>query len=301
MHANNDNKHELLKILYAESKLVDIAKLTEGNEPTDYPDIPLADIKKRVDSLNSLRAVCQSDEGWTLQKDSKGVRTLYQNNPTQLRIHSIRIDGIVDAPVFILLSMLHEVDLFSKWIPTYSFLGLQFARLVAHPSATELIVHLNVNVPWPFTNRYCFFHCDGIDCMDDPEGAQIGVILNNLTSEADYNIVDEGTKTHFHPPSGVLLTPLGEGKTKVQIVVNLDPQIAFIPDWLIDIAVRNLAYLIMLQIRKAVEIVKQDPEYHKRMVDPESIFYNHIKRRIRESLPEEAQFIPKTPIVQTHS
>jgi hypothetical protein len=279
--------------LYAESKLVELAENASESPEEVPPDIPIENIYERVASLKALRAACNTDEGWTLQKESKGVRTLYKNLPSLSHVHSLRLDGEVDAPVFTLLALLHEVDMFHKWIPTYAFLGLEFAKLIAHPSPTELLVHLGVKVPWPFTNRYCFFHCDGIDCMDDPGGAQIGVIMNNLTNEAEYDIRDPGVKTNFHPPSGILLTPIRDGRTMVQIVVNLDPQIALVPDWLIDIAVRNLAYLILLQIRKAVEIVKSDPEYQKRMTDPNSDFYAHIKRRIRESLPAEIEFLPK--------
>ena len=88
------------------------------------------------------------------------------------------------------------------------------------------------------------------------------------------------------------MTPLGGGKTRVQICVNLDPKIELVPDWLIDFAVRNLAFLILLAIRKAVEIVKNDPDYHARMTDPKNAFYNHIRRRINESIPEESVWIP---------
>ena len=105
-------------------------------------------------------------------------------------------------------------------------------------------------------------------------------------------MIDESTKADFHSPSGVLLTPLGGGKTRVQICVQLDPKIELVPDWLIDFAVRNLAFLILLAIRRAVEIVKSDPEYHSRMTDPKNSFYNHIRRRIAESLPEECVWIP---------
>ena len=281
-----------IRTLFQESKLVQLVSTAE-KQPDSFPvDIPIDNIRRRVDSLASLRVSCESDHGWVLQKETHKVRTLYQNNPSRSHVHSIRLDGDVEAPVFILLALLHEVDMFSKWLPSYSFLGLNFARLISHPSPTELLVHLNIHVPWPFTNRYCFFHCDGIDCMDDPDRPQIGVILNNLSSEAENGVKDDSVKTDFYAPSGVLLTPLGDGRTKVQVVVNLDPKIALVPDWLIDLAVRNLAFLIILQFRKAVEIVKQDPEYLKRMADPGNEFYAHIKRRIRESLPDEAKYLP---------
>lgn len=281
-----------VRALFRESKLVQLVSTAENQSESMPADIPIDNIRRRVNALKSLRASCQSDDGWVLQKETHNVRTLYRNNQTHPHIHSIRLDGDVEAPVFILLALLHEVDMFSKWIPTYSFLGLNFARLISHPSPTELLVHINIHIPWPFTNRYCFFHCDGIDCMDDPDSPHIGVIMNNLTSETENGVTDDSVKTDFHPPSGVLLTPLGQGTTKVQVVVNLDPKIALVPDWLIDFAVRNLAFLIVLQFRKAVEIVKRDPEYQKRMADPENEFYAHVRRRITESLPQEAKFLP---------
>lgn len=292
MSGVNQIDESILREMFAESKLAKLVKMAD--EGVRFPDdIPIDLIRERVAGLYMLRETCGSDAGWVLQKESNRVRTLYRNTSASSHIHSIQLDGVVAAPVFTLLALFHEVDLFCRWLPTYSLLGLNFTRLIAHPSPTELLVHLNIDVPWPFTNRYCFFHCDGIDCMDDPNGAQIGVILTNLTSEKDFKVEDDGVKTTFHSPSGVLLTPLGGGMTQVQIVVNVDPQIPLVPDWLIDFAVRNLAHLIILQVRKAVEIVKNDAGYTRRMRDPKNKFYNHIKRRIRESLPQESEYLPE--------
>ena len=105
--------------------------------------------------------------------------------------------------------------------------------------------------------------------------------------------MDDAVKTTFYPTSGILLTPTTEGKTNVQIIVHVDPQIAIVPTWLVDFAVRNLGYLIIVAIRNAVEIVKADPEYHKRMADKENPFYTHIRRRISESIPTEVAYISK--------
>jgi hypothetical protein len=38
--------------------------------------------------------------------------------------------------------------------------------------------------------------------------------------------------------------------------------------------------------------VEDDPEYMKRMTNPNNEFYNYVRRRIRESLPQESQFVP---------
>ena len=114
-----------------------------------------------------------------------------------------------------------------------------------------------------------------------------------MNSESEYSLTDEAVKTTFHAPSGILLTPLAGGKTSVQIVVHVDPQIALVPNWLIDFAVRNLGYLIVIAIRRAVEIVKEDPEYNVRMTDSKNEFYMHIRQRITNALPDEIKYIPK--------
>lgn len=175
LHANSS---ESLNELFKESKIMQLhAILSSTKVERDGLIFNVDDVKARGDSLLQLRETCVSDDGWVLQKESHEVRTLYQHHPSRPHLHSIRLEGIVDAPVFCLLALLHEVDLFHKWLPSYSFLGLNFAKCVSHPSPTELLIHLNINVPWPFSNRYVFFLCDGIDCMDD-DPKQIGVIMN---------------------------------------------------------------------------------------------------------------------------
>jgi hypothetical protein len=164
--------------LLEDSKIMQLYRLGSTLSRDMIPDqIPFEEISKRAISLLKLREVCGSDDGWEIQNESRGgVRTLYKNHPDTPNIHSIRLDGDVDAPMLTILALFHEVDLFNKWLPTYSFLGLKFAKCVAHPSPTELMIHLNINIPWPFSNRYCFFKCDGIDCIDE-ENPQIGVIM----------------------------------------------------------------------------------------------------------------------------
>ena len=293
MKSDDGPEASKLEELYAESKLVELVRVAENYEGHIPEAIPLDKVRLRVQSLQNLRRSCLSDDGWKLQKESRGVRTLYRNHPSTSHIHSIRLDGDVESPVFILLALLHEIDLFHKWVPSYSLLGLNFARLISHPSPTELLVHLNFNVPWPFSNRYCFFHCDGIDCMDDAN-PQIGVIMNDLTNEGEHGVVDDSVKTTFHPPSGVLLTPLESGRTKVQVVVNVDPQIALMPDWLIDFAVRNLAFMIIVRIRTAAEIVKSDPEYRSRMTEKTTRFTTTSSGESTNRCPGKPHTFPPT-------
>ena len=281
------NDHKLFAV-YDSIKLLD---------PADIPvDIPLGFIRETVDSVKALRELCSSDNCWTLQRDSDGIRTLHRHLEDN-GVHSIRIEGIVDSPMFDILALLHEVDLFHTWLPSYAFLGLRSAGIIEEPSPVELFARIRVAVPWPFSDREVIFRCVGVDCMGEqcfnPDetvvSKQIAVLFTSCEHSAAPPSAD-CTLASIKPPSGFLLTPKGEGKTHVVILANIDPQIALVPDWLIDIAVRNLAYLILVAIRKAASHVKGEA-YQVRMTDPNNPFFNHIRKRINESMPEEAKYV----------
>jgi hypothetical protein len=68
-----------------------------------------------------------------------------------------------------------------------------------------------------------------------------------------------------------------------------------VPEWLVDFAVRNLAFLILVTIRKASELVMKGEEYRSRMTDSENPFYAHLKKRFAESMPDELKHFPEVP------
>jgi len=201
MENQSSRIHEALAI-YRESKVMHAYAILEELRVYESSLEDISTIRSRAQSMIRLRESCSSDDGWTLQNESHDVRTLYKNNSDTPNVHSVRLDGDVDAPVFMILALFHEVDLFTRWIPSYALVGLNFAKCVHHPSPTELFVHMNITLPWPFLSRYCFFKCDGIDCMDD-EIPQIGVILSVRFNFFCVRIISRTSKLK---PSMVLLT-----------------------------------------------------------------------------------------------
>ncbi len=76
--------------------------------------------------------------------------------------------------------------------------------------------------------------------------------------------------------SAIVLTPEGKHSTYAQILVNVVPLIAFAPQWLVNLAFKNLAFLILLKIRSAKEVTAS-PVYKDRHMDPNNEFYDFIK------------------------
>ena len=58
-----------------------------------------------------------------------------------------------------------------------------------------------------------------------------------------------------------------------------------------DLCFGNLCFLIIEQVRRAGSITKENAVYLDRQEDPGSDFYSYVKRRLRESLPLEKNFV----------
>ena len=253
-------------------------------------DIPVEEISARIGLVQELRALASSDEKWTLQRDSDGIRTLFREMNAD-GAYSIRLEGQVESPMFDVLALFHEVDLYTKWIPSYSMLGVRETAILEAPSPVELITRITCAVPPPFSDREVVIYSDGIDCLDEPDCKQIVVLVTSI--EHDKAPIGEYlVRADVIAPSGLLLTPRGDGTTDVCIIMNINPKVDVIPVWLIDLAVRNLAYLILVAIRAASSVVK-DEAYQERMRDVSHPFYSFLRKRLAESMPNQLQYLPE--------
>ncbi len=128
------------------------------------------------------------------------------------------------------------------------------------------------------------------------------LVLSSFENEE--NTEDEMTAT-VYPPSGILLTPIESGedsenencekvpKTLVQVVVFVDAHIDYIPEWLVNAAVDQLAFLILKQIRVSVKMVENSEKYQSIFTDPGNGFYNYLRKRFAEDMEDEVEWIPR--------
>merc|ERR1712100_247074 len=76
----------------------------------------------------------------------------------------------------------------------------------------------------------------------------------------------------------------------VQIVCSADVKMS-VPRWLLNLAMRQFAFLLLWRFQQAVELT-YDEDYQARMCDPNNPFYQLMRRRIAEELPEQCALIP---------
>lgn len=74
--------------------------------------------------------------GWVLVRETDRTKTWYKNeegNP----IHSIKIEGIINSPLFNVLAVFNEDQLYTEWIPF-----LKEANKIKQVSLYRKIVHM---------------------------------------------------------------------------------------------------------------------------------------------------------------
>ncbi|KAJ1613689.1 hypothetical protein OJ252_899 [Cryptosporidium canis] len=68
----------------------------------------------------------------------------------------ICFQGSIKTNILNILSVFYERDLYSRWIPYYTFpikFGLNSIKEVMHKDRVHLVVAIYIDIPWPFSNR----------------------------------------------------------------------------------------------------------------------------------------------------
>ncbi|CAK0847747.1 unnamed protein product [Prorocentrum cordatum] len=142
-------------------------------------------------------------------------------------------------------------------------------------------------------DRCCTFAVDGIDSAASEGGKrELAGPQDNCPRPLDELRDWTGEEVDMWD-SGVIITPAevaGTEDTLVQVIVCVDPKMS-VPRWLINVAVRNFCFLVMLQVRRAVAATRL-PEHLRVTTDPENSFYAFIRRRMAESLPTQLALAP---------
>eukprot|EP01065_Artemidia_motanka_P051178 TRINITY_DN8941_c0_g1_i1.p1 TRINITY_DN8941_c0_g1~~TRINITY_DN8941_c0_g1_i1.p1 ORF type:complete len:491 (+),score=160.45 TRINITY_DN8941_c0_g1_i1:57-1529(+) len=307
------------RVLEAEGAVVK-AEEAQGSVPDWGSDAELVQqIRKRaVHTRNALKSIA-TDDGWRLCSDVGGIRTLHRCVGGS--IHETRVEGEVDAPVFFVVALLNEIDLFPLWVPKIMGFGINSADTLAVPSVTKRVAFVDVKLPWPMAMRDVTFAVDGVTVpktqvatavagkvVESPENAdeeqkdesgqrpdlQVVIMLNSVTSSSECDVPSPkngAVRIDLFEGSGIVLSRgKRPGGCFVQAVMRIDPKM-MVPDWLLNLSNRQLAYIFIHQVRRAVELVKGE-QWRERYCNPDNAFYSYMRRRILADLPEQANTLP---------
>jgi len=247
----------------------------------------LRNLIRRYSTVERIRSEVEDDEGWELLCDEDGIQSRYQSIEEDGQIyHCVKLEAEVECPLYHFASMLYEMDLYPTWIPTVWGLGMSNC-IADHYDSLAIDTRMQFALPPVImSNREVHVDVRIFDYFD--ETGKIIVILENREDTEP----SEGFIAAKLMRSGVVIEPHDE-KSKVTMLIRVDPQLSFVPHWLIDATFRHFAKTIFTMMIEGIPATKTE-EYHKRMTDASNPFYAFLRRRIAETLPSQLAHIPNS-------
>lgn len=124
-------------------------------------------VKREAEEVRSLLEEFQETaKDWeATMEDGKGTKVMWKPTPGS-PIHTIRLDGKLNIPVFNILAVLMEVDLYLSWVPIVMGMGMKSIELLADMDRFRKLVRADVALPWPISNRDANLFGYGVDLLD---------------------------------------------------------------------------------------------------------------------------------------
>lgn len=227
-------------------------------------------IKREI--IEDLVATCTGSEGWTLKSSSRSVDKVYYKQEED-GTHSFRVEGFLNVPLFNLLALIYEFDLFPNWFPFVTT-----ASELEEISWFRKVFLLGFKGVWPVAPREALLTGYG----DVYKGDSV-VIFARDAEDADASAPLPATRASrvrvALRKSGFHFIPLGEKRVLLRFLFNVDPKL-LLPDWLVNIVVSKLCVVLLKFMRRnAREDNMAGSEYEMRINESGPV-YQEIHRRL---------------------
>lgn len=196
-----------------------VLPLALGLEAAALGGGPSAD--EQIDAV-ALSAQLETSPDWVLTRDEEGIRS-YEMQREGSPLLCFKAEGIIDAPVDLVLSVVLDAERSKEWI---SYLSESIVvRWVDEP--TEYVQQSRFDIPWPVKDRVFISHV-GIEV--DPETYAAVLVYHPSDDRVELRnaVLGDATGTRF------LLRPVAGGAhTSFTGIGIADPKGA-LPNWLVN-------------------------------------------------------------------
>lgn len=162
---------------------------------------------------------CQKD--WTLKTEKEGIKVYtksFENSPFK----AIKTVCTIDASLTRISAVLLDIKNTGEWV--YS---TKKAVVLKQISEAELIYYSEINVPWPASNRDFIVQ---LKLWQDEKTKAVTLLAENKpTYLPNYKSIVRIPQSY----SKWYIEPAGNGKVKVEYVLQVDPG-GSVPAWLIN-------------------------------------------------------------------
>ncbi|CAD8183574.1 unnamed protein product [Paramecium octaurelia] len=264
---NYDNDSKLDKA-YQAIQLIDRTQLSEDQI------IKLSVIENSYEFM--MKNLIELDSsGWTLDKKSHGISISYKFPPKSSTV-SLLMEAEIEADCAKLMSLITEVELFSKYVPFCNH-----ATTLKTLSKTQKVCLSQLYFP-VISNRETIFLGQGIDRLE--ENGTIVFLCKSVDQDQQfldyYNLqLNKSKNVRLQLNYYIFqITPIDKTRCKIKAVNNSNPQLSFVPTWLVALIARKFAFQLIEKIVKYTKNFEKYPWYKKTQENPE--FYQWLQNKI---------------------
>ncbi|CAK86658.1 unnamed protein product (macronuclear) [Paramecium tetraurelia] len=264
---NYDNDSKLDKA-YQTIQLIDRTQLSQDQI------IKLSVIENSYEFMMKNLAELDSN-GWTLDKKSHGISISYKFPPKSSSV-SLLMEAEIEADCAKLMSLITEVELFSQYVPFCNH-----AATLKTLSKTQKVCLSQLYFP-VISNRETIFLGQGIDRLE--ENGTIVFLCKSIDQDQQfldyYNLqLNKSKNVRLQLNYYIFqITPINKTRCKIKAVNNSNPQLSFVPTWLVALIARKFAFQLVEKIVKYTKNFEKYPWYKKTQENPE--FYQWLQNKI---------------------
>jgi len=274
----------------------------DESEPSEELSVKIAAAKELIDNhivtLNRMETEAisvfdlfdnvDSQEGWELARDSEGIRT-YSRAVEGSNTYQTKITGIVRAPLFDLLPLIAEMDLYRLWIPFCTDSDVDVDMSYFRKIARVLLIPPSP-ISWVLSAREMLLYAYGVDMMQEDNTL---VAMAKTPSPGDLEYVEKEYK--WTPPpegrsgsirmdcrlAGMIIHRVNENTIRMSVFSDVEPKVQ-LPYWIVNLTTKKFAYLVIALLRKRAQNL--DEEYKSRVA--KGGIYDRIRTIIGEPTAE---------------
>jgi hypothetical protein len=248
----------------------DISELLDTIQPKIDKMMERAAAVEEILRSTSIAEEPKASDGWLLGAEYFGIKTFYRVISETGLISVLMMGTQTDLPLFELLAVIHEVDLFKTFIPFCNE-----SSLITKVAAAELVAYFKLSML--LLSRDACIHAYGADCLfeenavvlvghsvDSWPGLQLpfeepGWLGSHLTMEvSDFNAV---------------ITLNSSSSASTRLVCTVDPKFP-LPQTIINFAIKKLAGLLLYLVEKEAHKIQKDKDCaHARKIRENKAFY----------------------------
>ena len=216
---------------------------------------------RRAKGAAALLREIDSEKDWSTVHDSDGLSVRFRKSSalgadaSSRSVYGVKLTADFDAPMFALLASAREFDLVAQWNRYVTR-----SDILSVPDRLSLTVFQEVWAPFPFAHRSMAFEAYGVDLLDEPdacmvvvcdaaaeeEGEQASSASASKRAEFDAAVAERSTSgavRSWWRGCGIKMRPLpaaegdasGATRTRATMMMVIDPQMAWVPSWLVSL------------------------------------------------------------------